>query len=51
MFINPGSLFKGKAIGSFLRITTFPPTRTLEILKRIKIDVIKVKKEINNNKN
>ena len=49
MFINPGSLFKGKAIGSFLRITTFPPTRTLEILKRIKIDVIKVKKEINNN--
>lgn len=53
LFINPGSLFKGKAIGSFLRITTFPPTRTLEILKRIKIDVIKVKKEIinNNNKN
>ena len=51
MFINPGSLFKGKAIGSFLRITTFPPTRTLEILKRIKIDVIKVKKEINNNNN
>ena len=53
MFINPGSLFKGKAIWSFLRITIFPPTRTLEILKRIKIDVIKVKKEIinNNNKN
>ena len=51
MFINPGSLFKGKAIGSFLRITTFPPTRTLEILKRIKIDVIKVKKEIINNNN
>ena len=51
LFINPGSLFKGKAIGSFLRITTFPPTRTLEILKRIKIDVIKVKKEIINNNN
>ena len=51
MFINPGSLFKGKAIGSFLRITTFPPTKTLEILKRVKIDVIKVKKEIINNKN
>ena len=51
MFINPGNLFKGKNLGSFLRITTFPPTKTLDILKRVKIDIIKVKQEIINNTN
>lgn len=45
LFVNPGMMYKGFSLGSFAKITIYPPDskRGTNIIDRIKVDMCKIK--------